>query len=384
MPAATPLLQRPLPSVAHKPMTDRVYDVQTRNSGRLQTVLHPLRTDDGVDISLSHLERPGATDSVLLIHGLTTSSDMFVMPEHYGLAAFLHDAGFDVWIADFRMSNHYPYNLEKRFCFDDAGLYDWPASIARIRQHNQGRRIHVVAHCLGSLTFHIALYGKQVSGITSVVSNSVSLNPRVHPWAAVKLLAAPFLVDRVLRFPYIDPRWSELHNSQKPLLGRMIARLVGLVHLECNDNACNLISFTWGSGHPAIWQHQQLDLVTHDRATELFGPVGMEYFRNVRKSVFADNTTVRYRSGGKYDVLPRRYIDNVGQVRVPTLLMAGQHNDIFPGSNRLTYDRVRAAGSGSFRYQEFADYGHQDLLMGKHCDADVFPTIVDFMREAAT
>jgi pimeloyl-ACP methyl ester carboxylesterase len=366
-----------------KTMSDRVYAVQTRNSGALQTTLHQVRTDDGVGISLSHLDRPGATDSVLLIHGLTTSSDMFVMPEHYGLAAFLHDAGFDVWIADFRMSNHYPYNQDKKYSFDDAGLYDWPAAIAYMRAHNQGRRIHVVAHCLGSLTFHIALYGKQVSGITSVVSNSVSLNPRVHPWAALKLLVSPFLVDRVLRLPYVDPRWSELHNTQKPWIGRLLARLIGLVHLECNDNACNLISFTWGSGHPAIWQHHKLAMETHDRATELFGGVAMEYFRNVRKCVFSDNTTVRFRSGGKYDLLPRRYIDNVRDVKVPTLLMSGQYNDIFPGSNRLTYQRARAAGAAHFRYREFADYGHQDLLMGKDCHTDVFPVIADFLREAA-
>ena len=329
-----------------KPMTDRVYTVQTKKSGALQTVLHPFTTDDGVGISLSHLEHPRATDSALLIHGLTTSSDMFVMPEHYNLAAFLHDAGFDVWIADYRMSNHYPYNHSLKFAFDDVGLFDWPASIARIRQHNKGRRIHVVAHCLGSATFHIALYGKTVEGISSVVSNSISLNPRVSAWSSMKLLAAPFLVERVLRLPYIDPRWSELKNRRVPWLGRLVARVVSVFHLECNERACNLISFTWGSGHPAIWEHRNVHPATHDRATDLFGPVGMEYFRNVRKSVFSDNTLVRYKSGGKYDSLPERYIDNIGAVKVPTLLMSGEHNNIFPGANKLTFERARCRPPG--------------------------------------
>ena len=367
-----------------KPMTDRVYTVQTKKSGALKTALHQFTTEDGVGISMSRLDNPRATDSVLLIHGLTTSSDMFVMPEHYNLAAFLHDAGYDVWIADYRMSNHYPYNHSKRFAFDDVGLYDWPASIARMRQHNSGRRIHVVAHCLGSATFHIALYGKTVSGISSVVSNSISLNACVHPWTKLKLMVAPFLVDHVLRLPYVDPRWSELHNRRIPWLGRMLARLVHLFHVECNEHACNLISFTWGSGHPAIWEHRNVDPITHDRATELFGPVGTEYFRNARKCVLSDNTVVRYRSGGKYETLPKRYIDNVRDVKVPTLLMSGQFNNIFPGSNKLTFERARAAGNSSMRYREFADYGHQDLLMGKSCDEDVFPAIADFLRAHAT
>jgi len=366
-----------------KPMTDRVYRVQTKTSGVLDTVLHLFTAEDGVALSLSHLEHPRATDSVLLIHGLTTSSDMFVMPEHYSLSAFLHDAGFDVWIADFRMSNHYAYNHERKYAFDDAALFDWPACVGRLRQLNEGRRLHVVAHCLGSATFHAALYGKQVSGISSVVSNSVSLNPRVHPWSFFKLLGAPFLVDHVLGLPYIDPRWSELENPRISRLGRAIAWFISTVHLECGEHACKLVSFTWGSGHPAIWEHRNVHPATHDRCTELFGPIGMEYFRNVRKSVLADNTLVRYRSDGKYAQLPERYIDNISAVRVPTLLLSGERNNIFPGSNKLTYERTRAAGSTSFEYREFPGYGHQDLMMGKACDEDVFPTIVDFLRQAA-
>lgn len=364
-----------------KPMTDRAYTVQTKASGALQTSLHPLTTEDDVGISLSRLENPRATESVLLIHGLTTSSDMFVMPEHYSLSAFLHDAGYDVWIADYRMSNHYPYNHQLKFAFDDVGLYDWPASVAYLRQHNNGRPLNVVAHCLGSATFHIALYGKQVSGIRKVVSNSISLNPRVSMWSLLKLMMAPFAVDSILKLPYIDPRWSELDNKREPLLGRMLARLVHGFHLECNNHACNLISFTWGSGHPAIWEHRNVHPTTHDRSTELFGPVGTEYFRNIRKGILSDNTLVRYKSGGKYDELPAQYIDNVLSVNVPTLLMSGQYNNIFPGANRLTYERTRAMGSPHFQYREFPDYGHQDLLMGKNCDQEVFPAIVDFLRQ---
>lgn len=366
-----------------KPMTDREYRVDTKTDGALTTQLHQFTTDDGVTISLSHLPHARATDSVLLIHGLTTSSDMFVMPEHYNLAAFLHDAGFDVWIADYRMSNHYPYNHAEKFSFDDVGLYDWPASVARIRQHNGGRRLHVVAHCLGSATFHIALYGLKVSGVSSVVSNSISLNPRVHALSTLKLIAAPFLVDKVLKLPYIDPGWADRNNLRAPLLGRVIARVVDEFHLECDERACNLISFTWGTGHPAIWEHRNVHPITHARSSELFGAVGMEYFRNVRKCVLADNTLVRYKTGGKYDTLPRRYIDNALSVKVPTLLMSGEHNNIFPGANKLTHERVRAMGATTFRYREFAGYGHQDLVMGKSCAEDVFPVILDFLKQNA-
>ncbi len=354
--------------------------VRTRKSGVVTSTLHPLTTADGLAISVSRLAHPQATDVCLLIHGLTTSSDMFVMPEHYGLAAYLHDQGFEVWLADFRMSNHFGHNITGSFTFEDIAAYDWPAIVGFIRSAIGNRRLHVVAHCLGSATFHHALYGKSVDGITSVVSNSISLHARVHPWSFAKLVVAPFLVDKVLRLPYLDPGWAERENKSKPWLGRAIARAVGLVHLECNEDACNMVSFIWGTGAPAIFQHDQMSPITHGRVGELFGPIAMPYFRNVRSAVWHNNTFGRYSDKPEHQRFPARYIDNVGDVRVPTLLLSGDKNNIFPGSNKLTAERIAAKGIDGYEYREIANYGHQDLFMGKDCDRDTFPVMVDFLH----
>jgi pimeloyl-ACP methyl ester carboxylesterase len=360
---------------------DKIYAVRTRKAGTVRSTLQRLTTPDGVGISVSRLAAAQPGDAVLLIHGLTTSSDMFVMPEHYSLGAYLHDHGFDVWLADFRMSNHFAHNTTSNFSFEDVAAYDWPTIVGYIREIiGPRRRLHVVAHCLGSVTFHLALYGKTISGITSVISNSVSLNPRVHPWAACKLALSPFLVDRVLKLPYIDPGWADRADTTKPWLGRLIARLVGLVHLECNEDACNLVSFTWGSGFPAIYQHDKMSPVTHARVGELFGPIAMHYFRNVRSGVFSNNTFVRFSKKPEHvRQFPERYIDNVGEVRVPTLLLSGDRNDIFPGSNRLTAELIRERGIDGYEYRELPGYGHQDVFMGKDCDRETFPLMLDFL-----
>lgn len=363
-------------------LTDRSYTVQTRTSGVRHTTLHALTTPDGVAISVSRLAKADAKEAVLLIHGLTTSSDMFVMPEHYNLAAYLHDQGYDVYLADFRMSAHYAYNVKGNFTFDEIGVNDWPTVVDFIRRSNPGARLHVICHCLGSVTFHHALYGKSVSGITSVVSNSVSLNPCVHPWAAAKLVCAPFLVDSVLRLGHVDPRWG-LPNAQAPFLGRMLAKLVNLVHLECNDPACNLVSFVWGSGFPAVFTHEKMAVETHDRLTELFGPVAMPYFRNVRHGVFHSNTFGRFSKKPEHKHLPDRYIDNVGEVVVPTLLLSGERNHIFPGSNKLTAELIAQKGIAGYQYKELPGYGHQDVFMGKDCDRETFPLIRQFLAQAS-
>src|SRR4051812_35714460 len=60
--------------------------------------LHPYATEDGLGLDLRRFRRADCDDVVLLVHGLTSSSDMFIMPEHTNLVTFLLDAGFtDVW-----------------------------------------------------------------------------------------------------------------------------------------------------------------------------------------------------------------------------------------------------------------------------------------------
>ena len=76
----------------------------------------------------------------MIVHGLTTSTDMFIMPEHYNLVSYLLDNGYtDVWCLDMRMSNRHSYNLfPHRYTFDDIALYDYPPAIDIIREHVGG------------------------------------------------------------------------------------------------------------------------------------------------------------------------------------------------------------------------------------------------------
>ena len=43
---------------------------------------HYFSTEDGLGLSMLRFKRAEAGETVLIIHGLTTSTDMFVMPEH--------------------------------------------------------------------------------------------------------------------------------------------------------------------------------------------------------------------------------------------------------------------------------------------------------------
>jgi cholesterol oxidase len=46
-------------------------------------------TADKLSLSLLRFLRAPCDDVVVILHGLTTSSDMFTMPEHYNLVQYL-------------------------------------------------------------------------------------------------------------------------------------------------------------------------------------------------------------------------------------------------------------------------------------------------------
>ena len=125
---------------------------------------HYFSTEDKLGLSLLRFLREPSDDVVMIIHGLTTSSDMFIMPEHYNLVRYLHDHGYgDVWTLDFRMSNRHSYNLTPhKFTMDDCAAYDFPAALETMRKQIGDRRIHVICHCLGSMSFMMSLAAKKV------------------------------------------------------------------------------------------------------------------------------------------------------------------------------------------------------------------------------
>lgn len=337
-------------------------------------------TEDGLGLSLQRFCRAECQDVVVLIHGLTTSTDMFVMPEHENLVNFLLDNGLtDVWSLDFRMSNRFSYNLyPNSYSMDDCALYDHPRAIEVVREAvGENRRIHVISHCLGSLTFAMALAAKTVTGVTSCISNSVALTPRIPAWSQFKISVFPFILEKLLDLPYVSPGWASEPRWSR---GRLIAKLASLFHRECDEPACHTLSLMWGTGWPALYEHGNLAVATHRRLKDLFGATGLNYHRHVARMVAAENRAVKMkRDDPRYASLPEDYYQAGLKIETPILFIAGDRNRVFGDSNVHCYRQLKARGVGRHQLQVIPGYGHQDIFMGKDAARDVFPALLDFI-----
>ncbi|MGH3914842.1 MAG: alpha/beta fold hydrolase [Pseudonocardiaceae bacterium] len=337
-------------------------------------------TEDKLGLSLLRFSRGAAGEAVLIIHGLTTSTDMFIMPEHENLVTYLLDHGFsDVWCLDFRMSNRYSYNLFKnRYNMDDIALFDFPPAIRTMREQIGDKPIHVICHCLGAVSFTMSLFGKAVDGISSVIANSAALTPRVPAWSKVKLQAAPFTVESLIGLPYLNPLWSEDPGLSR---GRLFAKAVSAFHRECDVPACHMLSLMWGTGWPALYSHDKLADVTHRRGGDLYGAVSMHYYRHMRKMV-KSGRAVKYEQGDpRYDRLPDDYFQYASEITTPVLFVTGDANRVFTNSNIVCYRRLEKIVPGRHELHVFPGYGHQDPFMGKDVARDVFPRFLEFLEK---
>ncbi len=345
---------------------------------------HPFSTDDKLGLQLMRFKREESDDVIILSHGLTTSTDMYIMPEQYNLVNYLHDNGFgDVWSFDWRGSMRYNYNLfPNQYSLDDIALFDYPAAFAELRrQIGPNKRIHVICHCVGSISFFMSYFAGMVDGVTSIVSNSVSLTPRVPGWSRFKLNVVPGLISYLMRFPNINPNWSYLPGPGIPR-GKIFSKINSWFHPECDVPACHMLSLMWGTGRPACYEHANLNEVTHRRVGDLFGAVEINYFRHIRKMV-GRGVVIKYReSNAKYNELPNNYLDRAQEIKTPIMFMTGDKNKVFTDSNIVTYETLKKLSPDNKNELFIAEgYGHQDTLMGKHNDRDIFPHILKFLKK---
>jgi len=132
---------------------------------------HTVTTEDGYILRIHripyargqeyNLSRP----VVFLQHGLLSSSaDWVVTGPGHGLAFHLADAGYDVWMGNYRGNtysrNHKDPKLSKKqywtFSWDEMARFDLPAMLKHMMAVTGSTRFFYIGHSMGTLTYYTA------------------------------------------------------------------------------------------------------------------------------------------------------------------------------------------------------------------------------------
>jgi pimeloyl-ACP methyl ester carboxylesterase len=335
-----------------------------------------LTTPDGVQILLTRL-RGGSKGPVLLVHGLSVSSEMFTLPEvDQSFASFLIEHGYDVWLLDWRASIKLPL---VQFSLDDAAINDHPTAVGAVLAETGADSLQAVVHCMGSTSFFISRSLGLLPDVRSIVSSQVSLHARVPAVTEAKaMLHVPEALDD-LGFAALSPDRDPVHPVFQSLWGRAL----DLIHHECSSTECHRLSFMFG----LLYQHANLKPETHARLNQLFGPCNMTMFRHAAQ--LARHGTLRRYDHGTDENL-RRYGQPEPptalvpeQFKLPITLVSGDANRTFlPESTQLTYDWLVAHnGPSGYSRKLVPGYGHLDAWLGVHGSRDAYPMILESLEQ---
>ncbi|WP_428352926.1 esterase [Methyloprofundus sp.] len=239
----------------------------------------PFTAGDGMQLNLINVqgERPPSKGPVLLVHGAGVRANIFRAPVETTIVDALISAGYDVWLENWRASIDFKPNL---WTLDQAALYDHPQAVKTVVSETGVNEIKAIIHCQGSTSFTMSAIAGLIPEVTCIISNAVSLYPVVPKWSLFKL---SYLVPLVkIMTPYLNPHWGVDAPS---FTAKLIRFLVNLTHHECNNAVCKQVSFTYGSGFPALWSHENLNEGTHEWLKEEFAEVPLRFFDQITQCI---------------------------------------------------------------------------------------------------
>jgi pimeloyl-ACP methyl ester carboxylesterase len=328
----------------------------------------PFAAGDGVGLNLIHLSngRSAGRPPVLLVHGAGVRANIFRAPSGGTLVDALVKEGYDVWLENWRASIDVP---RRRWTLDDAAVHDHPAAVRTVLEQTGADEVRAVIHCQGSTSFMMSAVAGLVPDVSVVVSNAVSLHPVVNRLARLKLRWMIPPTARVMG--YLDPQWGV--TGAPWLLPKLIAGWVKVTHRECDDMVCKLSSFTYGTGAPTLWRHENLNRATHEWLRGEFADVPLSFFEQILASVEAGHLV----AADSHPALPDSFVDAPPRTDARFAFFAGELNACFaPESQRRTHAWFDRQDPGRHTVTVLPNYGHLDVFMGAHAAHDVFPLML--------
>ncbi|WP_206683162.1 alpha/beta fold hydrolase [Neptunicella marina] len=331
-------------------------------------------TADGKQLNVINVRAKQVPDKspVLLVHGAGVRADIFCAPVETSIVDALLEAGYDVWLENWRASIDFPAN---EWTLDQAAVFDHPAAVNVVCEQTGAQQIKALIHCQGSTSFCMSAAAGLVPQVNAIVSNAVSLHPMVPKWSNFKLSYMLPVVRKLT--DYLNPQWGK---HAPTAMAKVISAMVSMTHHECNNPVCKQVSFTYGSGFPALWSHENLNEATHDWLRDEFAAVPLRFFTQITASIKKGNLL----SAEKFDQIPTEFGVKPLATNARFSLFAGQDNLCFlPQSQEKTFEYLCQTDSDRHALFILKGYGHLDVFMGKRAAEDVFPLMIEELDKSA-
>jgi len=340
-------------------------------SSGYQVETHSVVTEDGYLLEMHRI--PSTGKPVFLMHGMLCSSYCWVTSETNSLAFILADAGYDVWMGNFRGTKysrkHQHLDPDKdldfwRFTLHELGVMDIPAMLSSVISLSGKSSLSFIGHSMGTTCFLILASTKP--NLVKNVNLAILMAPVVEPHNMSNLVG------------YLSP----LHKLYK-----WIMESVGI--LEILPASLLIEKLTWDHighlclklqlrGSPVLSKEdsKMLNRICHHaRTSKTSFYTVLHYAQNITNKYFHAydwyDSAENMRRYGSED--PPTY--DLSKVTVPAALFWSKKDSL---SSKEDMERIVSELPNLVSCKE-TDIGHLDYLWGANVKGDFYHDLLDIL-----
>lgn len=317
------------------------------------------KTADGWKIALHRYEPRGPRlenqAPVFLCHGLGANRYNLDAPGRLSLARWLCEQGFDCWVVELRGAGrssrpHMLNRLRYDWTFDDYVQRDIPAALNLVRKKTGSHRVHWVGHSMGGMVAYAYLMTQDQSRLRSLTAIASPSFARIaHP-----------IMDRIVRFRKLLRLLPRLPYTSA---GFLLVPLMPLV----KETVGHIF------GNPRNLRTRDLAKLVVLTPTDLPTSLIMQFGDWWADKGFCDS----------YNNI--NYARNLHRITTPSLIMAGAVDYLTPPPDlEYVFDNLAATDKRMMTFGRANgcrhDYGHIDLVLGHRARLEVWPHILDWLR----
>ncbi|KAK7613132.1 hypothetical protein JOL62DRAFT_498300 [Phyllosticta paracitricarpa] len=334
-------------------------------------------------------EKPrGAKLPLLFVVGASTTHEVFATPTiDVNTVEYFNDRGYTVYVLLPRFGA--VPSAELGYTPFEARL-DVLAAAEFVRSRSEGRKMYVLAHCVGSIATASALLDGTLpaSWLRGLTVSQVFLAQWV---GAVNARAAriPSLTDLYTKLTG-NPFYDINSSPSSPLIQQAIDQIlrfypVGSSAELCNSAACHRLDFVFSR----LWVHANLTHSTHSHVGNFFGGIHMRLLSFLMAGARAAIEAQASPENKDPNVVLNDRGENMvtgegveGLRGLPIHLISGGENVVYtPEATNLAYDMLRNRfGTELYRRTVVPKYGHLDCWIGRKAHEDVYPHVAEHVR----
>lgn len=326
-----------------------------------------------------------SANPVVLCHGLSYNNRFWDLTEKVSLARHLAAAGYDVWSVSLRGAGRSDQPLasvgrkllagsiqpgffteaHKRklggaafsdYSVDDHISYDVPAVIRLVKEKTGAKKVHWIGHSMGGMVMfaYLATHAQEAAkDVDTFVAVSVPM-VMFHPLNKAMQLQ----VDHAGALKAGNVFVSTSYDA-------FVAKVLGKLAPPTGSESLFLNRDNVDDGVLRLLAHLAQESISPGQLAQLLAMAAEENFYSQDRKV--------------------NYTALLDRVTTPTLFMVGQLDNMASvGAVKFAYRQVSSQDKAYRLFARIngdrADYGHDDIIIGKHAGKEVYPVILNWLK----